>query len=57
MLERFPPSSGLDVNMMPFRMGDSSSLPEHLEAYWPLIEACNLPPEVGPTTGSIYYRL
>ena len=41
----FPPSSGIDVNMMPFRMGDKASLPEELWGYWPLIEACRLPEE------------
>eukprot|EP00435_Cladocopium_sp_Y103_P052432 s956_g16.t1 len=41
----FPPSSGIDVNMMPFRMGDKASLPKALQGYWPLIEACRLPQE------------
>ncbi|CAL1136543.1 unnamed protein product [Cladocopium goreaui] len=41
----FPPSSGIDVNMMPFRMGDKASLPKQLKGYWPLIEACRLPQE------------
>eukprot|EP00438_Fugacium_kawagutii_P028070 Skav223919 [mRNA] locus=scaffold2593:279828:281000:+ [translate_table: standard] len=41
----FPPSSGIDINMMPFRMGDKASLPAIYHGYWPLMEACGLPKE------------
>ncbi|CAK9115853.1 unnamed protein product [Durusdinium trenchii] len=40
---KFPASSGVDVNMMPFIMGDPKSLPSNLQSYWPMIEACRLP--------------
>jgi len=36
----FPPPSGINVNMMPFRLGDVSSLPEYLLPFWKLIQAC-----------------
>jgi len=36
----FPTSTGLNVNMMPFVLGDKASLPSNLHEYWPLIEAC-----------------
>ena len=39
----FPQASGINVNMMPFVMGDLSSVPEELRGYAPLIEACDLP--------------
>eukprot|EP00929_Paragymnodinium_shiwhaense_P073861 TRINITY_DN37743_c0_g1_i2.p1 TRINITY_DN37743_c0_g1~~TRINITY_DN37743_c0_g1_i2.p1 ORF type:complete len:314 (+),score=38.75 TRINITY_DN37743_c0_g1_i2:94-1035(+) len=39
---KFPEPSDINVNMLPFRMGDMDSLPADLERYWPLIEACGL---------------
>ena len=36
----FPPPTGINVNMMPFRLGDVSSLPEYLRTYWKLIQRC-----------------
>lgn len=36
----FPPSTGRDVNMMPFVMGEEESLPNDLRAYWPMIMTC-----------------
>lgn len=36
----FPPSADRHVNMMPFILGDVTSLPEHLRDYYDLIEAC-----------------
>jgi hypothetical protein len=38
----FPAPQGLQVNMMPFILGDITSLPEDLRAYAPLIEACEV---------------
>lgn len=37
----FPPPSGIDINMMPFIMGDETSLPENLQEYYdPLVGMC-----------------
>ena len=36
----FPPSRGLNVNMMPIVLGDSESVPEALRHYIPLLAAC-----------------
>merc|ERR1712032_541133 len=36
----FPLPTNLCINMMPFRMGDQSTLPEECKSYWPLILAC-----------------
>eukprot|EP00449_Zooxanthella_nutricula_P063009 CAMPEP_0198584360 /NCGR_PEP_ID=MMETSP1462-20131121/127922_1 /TAXON_ID=1333877 /ORGANISM="Brandtodinium nutriculum, Strain RCC3387" /LENGTH=191 /DNA_ID=CAMNT_0044315777 /DNA_START=34 /DNA_END=605 /DNA_ORIENTATION=+ len=36
----FPASTGLNVNMMPFVVGDEASLPEELRHYWPMIMKC-----------------
>lgn len=36
----FPPPRGININMMPFIVGDRKSLPEELAGYWPMIEAC-----------------
>jgi hypothetical protein len=38
----FPAPSDLNVNMMPFVMGDHGSIPELARAYCPLIDACDL---------------
>jgi len=37
---KFPKSHGRSVNMMPFIMGDKSTLPAELADYWPMIEVC-----------------
>ena len=37
---RFPPPSGINVNMMPIIMGSLASLPDELLPYAPLLEAC-----------------
>eukprot|EP00929_Paragymnodinium_shiwhaense_P103581 TRINITY_DN6719_c0_g1_i4.p1 TRINITY_DN6719_c0_g1~~TRINITY_DN6719_c0_g1_i4.p1 ORF type:complete len:371 (+),score=50.72 TRINITY_DN6719_c0_g1_i4:105-1217(+) len=42
-LVKFPAPSGLNVNMMPFEMGNKESLPAYLQQYWPLIQSCRLP--------------
>jgi len=34
----FPKPQGIDINMMPFVMGDKKSLPKRYHAYWPMIE-------------------
>ena len=39
----FPAHTGQCVNMMPFVMGDASSLPECLRAYQPMLDACAVP--------------
>jgi hypothetical protein len=36
----FPEPAGRNVNMMPFRLGDKSSLPDDLQSYHELIEKC-----------------
>jgi hypothetical protein len=41
----FPTPTGISVNMLPFLMGDNSSLPKELQGYLPLVEACGLEPE------------
>lgn len=42
---RFPYRHGLNVNMMPFLLGDSRSIPKSLHGYLPMITACNLEQE------------
>ncbi len=37
---KFPPPVGIVVNMMPFRIGDASSIPENMRQYVPLLAAC-----------------
>ena len=39
---RFPPTSFIDINMMPFVIGDGDSLPNEYQHYWPLIDACGI---------------
>jgi len=39
----FPPSQGININMMPFVMGHKASLPANLQHYYGIIKACNLP--------------
>lgn len=41
----FPAFQGHNVNMMPFIMGDASSLPSELHDYLPMIESTELPKE------------
>jgi len=36
----FPKQGELNVNMMPFIMGDKSSLPKELHGYWHMIQVC-----------------
>lgn len=36
----FPDPAGIQVNMMPFVLGERSSLPDYLQPYYPLIDAC-----------------
>src|SRR5579872_4930231 len=36
----FPLPQDIDINMMPFIIGDINSLPLKYRTYWPLIEAC-----------------
>ena len=37
---RFPKPANRNANMMPFLLGDKTSLPEHLRVYWPMIQQC-----------------
>lgn len=39
----FPAPSEININMMPFLMGDPDSIPSEYRQYLPLIEACDLP--------------
>lgn len=36
----FPPSSNININMMPFILGKKDSIPEEYQQYWPMIESC-----------------
>ena len=36
----FPPSQGLQVNMMPFKLKDVTSLPAECQQWWPIISTC-----------------
>lgn len=38
----FPISAGININMMPFIMGNKESVPQEYRQYWGLIEACQL---------------
>lgn len=38
----FPTPQGLNVNMMPFILGDASTLPSEMRQYLPVIEACQV---------------
>jgi len=38
----FPEPQGININMMPFRMGDQNSLPTDLHQYWNMIETCTM---------------
>jgi hypothetical protein len=39
----FPKSKGININMMPFIMGDMATIPEEYRHYAQMIEACNIP--------------
>jgi len=42
----FPPPTDININMMPFIVGDSfqtSKLPEYIKPYWPMIQSCLKP--------------
>merc|ERR1712062_731996 len=39
----FPQPQGININMMPFVMGQKDSIPEKYQHYWPLIEQCAIP--------------
>lgn len=39
----FPPTTGININMMPFVMGQKSSVPEEYHQYWDMIMRCGLP--------------
>jgi len=36
----FPEQRDININMMPFIIGDIESLPEEVQHYWPIIESC-----------------
>lgn len=39
----FPKFTGVQCNMMPFKMNDKNSIPKEYQPYWNLIEACEIP--------------
>mmetsp|Transcript_123682 Transcript_123682/g.309106 ORF Transcript_123682/g.309106 Transcript_123682/m.309106 type:complete len:477 (-) Transcript_123682:21-1451(-) len=43
----FPKPQNININMMPFVMGNKSSLPKQYHGYWPMIERCLTPLERG----------
>merc|ERR1712224_452256 len=47
----FPEPQGININMMPFIMGQRESLPAAYQHYWPLIEKCNIPREESGNVG------
>jgi hypothetical protein len=48
---RFPPPTGIQINMLPFIIGDRTSLPEEFHGYWPVIMACNVDPSYSSKVG------
>ena len=40
VIDDFPTPTGLNINMMPFKISDESTLPASCSQYWALIEAC-----------------
>jgi len=40
-----PLSEGITCSMMPFILSDITTLPDHLQQYWPLVEACGISAE------------
>jgi len=40
---KFPPPKGINVNMMPFVIGDPKSIPSAIRDYYSIIEACPIP--------------
>lgn len=49
---RFPPPRGININMMPFVIGNKNSLPTYLHGYWDIIVDCD--PEYREN-GKIWY--
>jgi len=39
----FPDPKDININMMPFVMGQKESIPEEYQHYWPMIEECYIP--------------
>lgn len=39
---QFPEPQDININMMPFVIGQMDSLPKDCQQYWPLIEACHI---------------
>jgi hypothetical protein len=39
----FPAFSGININMMPFIMGDEDSIPDTMSGYLPMLRACEIP--------------
>jgi hypothetical protein len=37
----FPKPTGIDINMMPFIIGDPTSIPEEYRHYWSMLERCH----------------
>jgi hypothetical protein len=40
---KFPPPQDININMLPFVMGQRDSLPEEYQQYWNMIESCRVP--------------
>jgi len=54
---RFPPPQGIQINMMPFVMGNKSSLPQEYCHYWDMIDKCRYKLQQSPVTeeGKVCY--
>jgi len=39
---RFPKTTNTNINMMPFILGDKTSLPDHIHTSWKMISDCNI---------------
>jgi hypothetical protein len=42
---KFPDPQDININMLPFIMGEKDSLPEEYRHYWPIVEECCIPAE------------
>lgn len=38
----FPKPTGININMMPFIIGDRTSIPQEYQVYYPLLEQCRV---------------
>ena len=49
----FPAPRGININMMPYIMGEPSSVPEEYRGYLPIISMCDIPEDERGKTGYI----